>query len=215
MDAKTGRGSRSRNGWGSRAWRKGNYDRHIVVIDGRKYSVQIHDERQGRITDHTHLGHQRRSMTEWTLPQLKELLDERFAALKQALDLQAREYERRLSLLNHAHEKAVEERGTFVTQEKYEDKMKAEATARRIALDRVDEKFEEYVKLYERRQREVDEALALMKGAAEGAATAAEAQGRETQRATEEAARRTNRNLVVTGIAVSVIVAVANGAGPL
>lgn len=48
-------------------------------------------------------------------------LEERQRASERALKLQAREYDRRLMVLNHAHEQAVEVQNTYVTSEKFED----------------------------------------------------------------------------------------------
>lgn len=48
--------------------------------------------------------------THWTVPALKELIDERDA-----------EYKRRLLDLNHDHERAVEVQHTYVTAEKFDD----------------------------------------------------------------------------------------------
>jgi hypothetical protein len=136
---------------------------------------------------------------EWTIGTLRVLMDERFEALEHARVIQAREYERRLADLNHAHEKAVEVQHTYVTQDKYEDKLAAEAEARGTALLRVDERFHDYVKRYEARQREVDLALAAQKGAAE-----------QVQRASEELSRRANRNIAIATLALAVLVAVSN-----
>lgn len=47
-------------------------------------------------------------------------IEREFAALAKALNLQAAEYERRLDMLNHAHEQARVVLGTYVTRELYE-----------------------------------------------------------------------------------------------
>lgn len=135
----------------------------------------------------------------------RERVDVRLAASGEALSLQAGEYERRLAALNHAHEKAVEVQHTYVTQDKYEDKLAAEATAREAALLRVDEKFSEYVKRYEQRQREVDQALTIHKTAADTA-----------QRFAEQAAAKANRNILLSGVLIAAFVVVMNliGIGP-
>ncbi len=75
------------------------------------------------------------------LRHLKELVLERFRAIEKARKLQADEYERRLTVLNHAHEQAVEVQHTYVTQEKYEDYVKQTKSALEIALQRTDEKI--------------------------------------------------------------------------
>lgn len=57
---------------------------------------------------------------------------------QKALELQHKEYERRLEVLNHAHEQALEVQHTYVTQDKYEEYIKQralnlEATTSRLA----------------------------------------------------------------------------------
>lgn len=128
-----------------------------------------------------------------------KLMDTRFDAVDKALGLQAREYERRLSDLNHAHEKAVQVQHTYVTQDKYEDKLHSEALARELALNRIDEKFQDHVKRYELRQREIDELVNTAKGAAVEAA-----------RVATETARKTTRNIALTGLGLAVMIAVMN-----
>lgn len=143
-------------------------------------------------------------------------LDERQDADRKAVQLQAAEYERRLDALNHAHERAVQVQHTYVTQDKYEDKVHAEASARSLALERIDEKFNDHVKRYELRQREIDLNAAALKSAQEliaqtaatTAAAAKEESSREADRAKQTALaveRRANRNLTIVGIAVAVI----------
>ena len=147
----------------------------------------------------------------------KELLDERFDHLddrfghvQKALELQAIEYERRLTDLNHAHQEALRVQHTYITIDKYEDKMKSEEQARIVALQRldekldsqaqrVDEKLEDYIKRYEIRQREIDQALAIGKGAADAATRIAEEQG-----------RKQNRNMAIVTIVLTIIIAVTN-----
>jgi hypothetical protein len=50
----------------------------------------------------------------------RHITDLRFEATEKARALQAKEYERRLAELNHAHQKAVEERGLTVSRVIYE-----------------------------------------------------------------------------------------------
>lgn len=126
-------------------------------------------------------------------------VDERFAALSKALDLQAAEYERRLHALNGEFERDRERQHNYVTTDKWEATNKAESTARTAALLRVDEKFEEYVKRYEVRQREVDLLLAAQSGAAE-----------EAKRAVEEQGRKSNRNLGIASLVLGIVVFGAN-----
>lgn len=47
-------------------------------------------------------------------------LEEKLAAADKAKELQAREYERRLQDLNHAHRQAMERNATFVSREIYD-----------------------------------------------------------------------------------------------
>ncbi len=149
------------------------------------------------------------------------VLEERVEQMDKAIKLQASEYERRLNALNHAHEKAVEVQHTYVTQDKYEDKLKSEADARVHALARIDEKFEEYVQRWELRQREMDQTIATLSKAAAEARQIAESQGRQTRAEAEqmaqrqkdaamEAQRRQTRNITVMGIVLAAIVGVAN-----
>lgn len=60
---------------------------------------------------------------------------------REALALQAVEYERRLEALNHAHERAAEVAHSYVTLDKYEALRTADAVALNLALTRADEKI--------------------------------------------------------------------------
>lgn len=122
-------------------------------------------------------------------------MDERFAALSKALELQATEYERRLHALNGEFERDRLRQHQYVTTDKWETKNEAEQEARETALLRVDEKFTEYVKRYEARQREVDLLLAAQSGAAE-----------EAKRAVEEQGRKSNRNLGIASLLLGALV---------
>lgn len=126
-------------------------------------------------------------------------MDERFAALDKALVLQAEEYARRLHSLNGEYQRDRQRQLGYVSADKFESTHKAEATARAAALLRVDEKFEDYVKRYEVRQREVDLLLAAQAGAAD-----------EAKRAVQDAARKQNRNLGIASLTLGIIVFVAN-----
>lgn len=53
--------------------------------------------------------------TEWTIPTLKALLEQRMDASDKALELQAQEYERRLDILNHDHENTKQVQLTYVS----------------------------------------------------------------------------------------------------
>lgn len=126
-------------------------------------------------------------------------MDERFAALDKALELQASEYERRLHLLNGEFERDRARQHDYVTTDKYESTLEAEKSAREAALLRVDEKFEDYIKRYEIRQREVDLLLAAQAGAAD-----------EAKRAVEDQGRKSNRNLGIASLVLGVVVFGAN-----
>jgi len=142
-------------------------------------------------------------------------LEERQVADRRALKLQAAEYGRRLDDLNHAHEQAREVQNTYVTTEKYEDKIAAEAEARDTALLRVDEKFNaalvrvderfaDHVKRWELRQREIDQALAVQSGAAE-----------EATKQIDRQTRITNRNIAIAVLAISAVSVTANYFGAI
>jgi hypothetical protein len=74
-------------------------------------------------------------------------LQEQLKSSEVAKRLQASEYERRLSALNHAHEQALEVQKTTVTADKFEEYVKTEGTAREAALLRVDEKITDQGKI--------------------------------------------------------------------
>jgi hypothetical protein len=144
-------------------------------------------------------------------------LDERFQAQEHANVIKAEELARRLEVLNHAHEQAREKERDFIQRETYEtfvvryqdahQSLKNEIVAATKAqqdrvessFERVDEKFNEYIKRYEVRQREVDVLLAAQKGAAE-----------EAKRAVEEQGRKSNRNLGMVSLGLGIIVFLAN-----
>lgn len=70
-------------------------------------------------------------------------LQEEFWASEKALQIQAKEYERRLETLNHAHERAEGLQHTFVPQDKFEDRLEAQATARNTAIEHLSDKLAE------------------------------------------------------------------------
>lgn len=53
------------------------------------------------------------------------VLESRLLAAREAMELQAREYERRLAELNHAHENQAEQNSHFVSRELWESKADA------------------------------------------------------------------------------------------
>lgn len=137
-------------------------------------------------------------------------LERDVAWMRENTKLQAVEYARRLEVLNHAHELAVEKEKEFVSTDYYvaEHKslalgqiaeLKAEREARERAIDRVNEKFEDYVTRYEARQREIDQTLAAQRGGEE-----------EARRLIEDQARKTNRNVGIMGLILALVVFVAN-----
>jgi hypothetical protein len=77
---------------------------------------------------------------------LREMMDLRFDAISKALELQAREYERRLGVLNHENERIVQIQAQGVSNEK----------------------FDGHVKAYEEWKRNVDGVLSLAEGAKVG-----------------------------------------------
>lgn len=126
-------------------------------------------------------------------------LTDRMDEQEKALVLQAKEYARRLHDLNGEYQRDRARQNDYVTTDKWEATNEGERVARVAALLRVDEKFDEYVKRYEQRQREVDLLLAAQKGAAEQAIRAAEDQG-----------RKSNRNIGIAGLVLTLIVIAAN-----
>lgn len=137
-------------------------------------------------------------------------INERFAALDKALELQAKEYERRLHDLNGEYVRDRQRQNQYVTTDKYENNLTQEREKREFALARVDEKFEDYIKRYEARQREVDLLLSAQKGAAEEAKRAAEEQGRKIRDETEKQGRKQARNLLLMGLVLTGLIAAIN-----
>lgn len=137
-------------------------------------------------------------------------INDRFEAIDKALVLQAEEYARRLADLNGEYVRDRNRQSDYVTTDKWEATNKAESTARAAALLRVDEKFEEYVKRYEVRQREVDLLLAAQAGAADEAKRAVEDQGRKSDAFAREQGRKQSRNLGIASIGLGAIVFLAN-----
>lgn len=78
----------------------------------------------------------------WNVDSLKQHFDEKFADTDKALVKQAVEYERRLSDLNHAHERAAEVAHTNVSLDKFETARATDAVALKLALERVDQRAE-------------------------------------------------------------------------
>lgn len=75
-------------------------------------------------------------------------IEERLTAMSEALKLQAKEYERRLMDLNHAHDKQVADQATYVTGDT----------------------FHGFIKEMQALQRSVDSQFAELKGGVAGAA---------------------------------------------
>lgn len=165
------------------------------------------------------------------LSHFKELLDARFLSVDQrfeytdkALELQAGELARRLDELNHAHARAQEALNTFVRIDKWEDKVESEENARKIALNRLDERikavdtsFDEKLNAYitktEARQADIETAIATSKHAAEEAKRVAEKEGRDSRDAAEAQHRKTNRNMAIAGLLLTGIIALSNWFG--
>ncbi len=70
------------------------------------------------------------------------VIEERLRSMDSALRLQALEYDRRLGELNHAHEKSVEDRTTFVDVEIHDRDMTAMRDAVTALVDAADKKAE-------------------------------------------------------------------------
>lgn len=66
---------------------------------------------------------------------LRELFETHHAYVKEALELQAKEYERRLDILNHQAEQIVEMKNTFVFQESFNEYRKAIEVGARLMND--------------------------------------------------------------------------------
>lgn len=141
-------------------------------------------------------------------------LQERVAAMREATALQAIEYERRLQTLNHSHDKAIEVQHTYVTQDRYEDKIASTEAAFHLAVGQVNEKLDEHVKRYEERHTQLQEVLATMQGASREAARIAQDQARITQDKAAELAQKTSRTIGIAGLVLGIVIAIANGAGP-
>lgn len=159
-------------------------------------------------------------------------LQEKVDARDKALKVQAEEYARRLHDLNGEYKRDRERQNDYVAIDKYEDKIAAmdearttavesEKQARETALQRVDEKFVEYVKKWEQIQAEQAATIVTLSAAASEAKRIAEDQGRQTRAEADaqgrrqkdeqqEAARRQTRNITIMGIGLAAIVGLAN-----
>ena len=91
-------------------------------------------------------------MSEWTVATLKAHFDAELdaharlgraqeKALRRALRLQAREYERRLRALNGENQRILNVQNNSVTAEKFDDYKTTQETALKIALDRQDDRL--------------------------------------------------------------------------
>lgn len=127
------------------------------------------------------------------------VLEARMAERDKALKVQAKEYERRLEALNHAHEQAIQVQHTYVTEDKFEAQIKAESLARSEAVDRVNERFNDHVRRYEDRHQELSDEMVAMR-----------ANNAAVQHLSEEQGRRQSRNLALATVVISVVVALAN-----
>jgi hypothetical protein len=66
------------------------------------------------------------------------VLEERIANAKETLDKQAKEYERRLDELNHAHERSIEDKLEFLEKSVYEKSEDEHDQWRRAVATRLD-----------------------------------------------------------------------------
>lgn len=99
---------------------------------------------------------------------------------------------------------------TYVTHEKFEAYSKSEKMATDLVLLGIKEKFDEYVQRYELRQRELDQALAISKGAADEATRISLEQATKTKYASEELGRKHTRNLTIASLLLGLMVAASN-----
>jgi hypothetical protein len=137
-------------------------------------------------------------------------LEEQFVAAQKAVKLQADEYERRLNILNHAHEQIQQIVGETISTQRFEQYAETEAEKREVALDRVNERFNDYIKRYEQRQREVDQALTIQKTAADSAKQFATEAANKAQIAVQEAAQKANLRIAGIGVFLTAVVIVVN-----
>lgn len=72
---------------------------------------------------------------------LKELVLEKFRSVEIARELQAKEYARRLDVLNHAHDEIRQILAATVSREKFEDYQEQQRLALEAALLRANEKI--------------------------------------------------------------------------
>lgn len=87
----------------------------------------------------------------------RKRIDERFTALDKALELQAAEYARRLHALNGEYQRDRQRQAGYVATDKYEAGIKAEAEARARETMRMNERFDDYLEMYEKRHRELED----------------------------------------------------------
>jgi len=90
----------------------------------------------GRIGIKKHLLARRKGDLKLIKTQFERVWD-RLESDAESLKLQASEYERRLSDLNHAHRDAETKARTYVTLDKYEDFVKSSGETSKIAFERV------------------------------------------------------------------------------
>ena len=74
-----------------------------------------------------------REHLEGLIKQERTLREQGDTAVSKALELQALEVERRMGILNHAHEKAIEVQETYVPREVYDNRIKEDDKARESA----------------------------------------------------------------------------------
>ena len=89
-------------------------------------------------------------------------LEEQAQSRANALRLQAIEYERRLTDLNHAHAHAEQARLGSVSSDKFEDYIKTSAEALSVALTRADEQLSESVRRSDARYLEITTRIAAL-----------------------------------------------------
>jgi len=88
------------------------------------------------------------------------VLEERLRNMDKALEIQAKEYDRRLHELNHAHEQAVEVQHTYVTSQVHERDLLAATAARTAIVHAADRKAEALAIALEEAKKISDERFA-------------------------------------------------------
>jgi ribosomal protein L16 Arg81 hydroxylase len=117
-------------------------------------------------------------------------------AREKALDNQAEEYERRLQILNNEHSRIQDILGKSVTQERFEEYVKTERDARELALQRTQERLDDFISRYEENHRILEKQVDAQRVAA--------------LTVTAEQAKAFNRSVALATLALTIVVIVIN-----